>query len=167
MTKRLWIAGGVVVVLVLVLVMLRIVGLNPHDRYPGLWLTGEVVTTPVADWSFTGQYPLVAIQTREWFLPPLAHSVNTAFVVVNNKMYIPSIYPAGVEFPDARHWNKNVDRDPHVRLKFGNQLFDRTMVRVTDGPERAALVKLWTTRVPDLGSPGLHLNLFRVEPNEP
>jgi hypothetical protein len=161
--KPLWIAGCLVAGLVLVLLVLRVVGLNPYDRFPGLWVTGQVVTTPVTDWSFTSKYPLVAIQTREWFFPPLAHSVNTAFIVHNDKLYIPSIYPAGVEFPDARHWNRNIAHDPHVRLKFGNQLFDRTIVRVTDPAERAALVKVWTTRVPDLGSPGLHLNLFRVD----
>jgi hypothetical protein len=39
--------------MVLLLVVERITGFEPNTRRPGLWLKGELVTTPVADWSFT------------------------------------------------------------------------------------------------------------------
>ena len=57
MKMLLKIAGGIIVCLALLLVVLRITGLNPHDRIPGLWLTGNLVTTPVTDWSFTDKVP--------------------------------------------------------------------------------------------------------------
>ena len=53
------ILGAIVICMVLLLVTLRFTGLNPHGdtpgpgSYPGLWLSGNLVTTPVADWSFT------------------------------------------------------------------------------------------------------------------
>jgi hypothetical protein len=38
------------------LIVLRGVGLDPRERWPGLWLKGEVVTTLPSDWSFTDTY---------------------------------------------------------------------------------------------------------------
>ena len=51
MSKLLKIAAGILACIVVALVILRIVGLDPQTRWPGLWLTGEVVTTPVTDWA--------------------------------------------------------------------------------------------------------------------
>ena len=44
------VVGAIVAVLVVALVVLRVAGLDPNERRAGLWLTGEVVTTPVTDW---------------------------------------------------------------------------------------------------------------------
>ena len=56
--KTLWkIVGGILVCLVLALLVLRVTGLEPHERIPGLWLKGDLVTTPVDDWSFTDKIP--------------------------------------------------------------------------------------------------------------
>src|SRR5262249_10179299 len=45
--KRLFIVAGSILVvgLILAIVVLRVVGLDPRERRPGLWLTGNVVTT--------------------------------------------------------------------------------------------------------------------------
>jgi hypothetical protein len=161
--KLLLAAGGVVVVLLLLLLILRVVGLDPKDYHPGLWVTGEIEETPVADWSFLPENGLMAIQSREWFFPPLAHSVTTAYTIVNKKLYVPSLYAAGLQFPIARHWNKNVDRDPHVRLKLNDKLYDLVFARVTDPAEYELLRQSFVTRSPDLGSPGLHFNFYRAE----
>ena len=67
MKMLLKIVGGILVCLALLLVVLRITGLNPHDRIPGLWLTGDLVTTPVTDWSFTDQVPTIKLQTQSRF----------------------------------------------------------------------------------------------------
>ena len=62
MKKSVKIAGAILVCLALLLVVLRITGFNPigdtpgPGNYPGLWLSGKVVTTPVTDWSFATQY---------------------------------------------------------------------------------------------------------------
>jgi hypothetical protein len=71
--KRLLQALGVIAVcLILILVVLRFTGFGPHARTPGLWLKGNVVTTPVTDWSFTDNIPVIQIQTQSpYFLPQL------------------------------------------------------------------------------------------------
>ena len=124
------ILGIVVACLVLLLVALRITGFGPHDRTPGLWLKGNLVTIPVADWSFTDKIETVNVQTRTWYLLP--HSVTTYCVAYNGQLYLTSVYRAGLTYPHGRSWNENIVRDPHVRIRIGDQLYDRTLSRVTD-----------------------------------
>ena len=122
------IVGAILVCLALLLVVLRITGLNPigntpgPGNYPGLWLSGKVVTTPVTDWSFATQYKTDKLQTRTWYGIP--HSVTTGFVVHDGQLYITSMFRAGAPFPQGKYWTSNVMRDPHVRVKFGDQLYD-------------------------------------------
>ncbi len=59
--------GAIVAGLLVALIVLRVVGLDPKDRRAGLWLTGEVVTTPVTDWSFTDKYRNIYVQTKTWY----------------------------------------------------------------------------------------------------
>jgi hypothetical protein len=138
------IAGAILVCLVLALVVLRITGLNPigdtpgRGNYPGLWLSGQVVTTPVTDWSFVTKYRTDKVQTRTWFLIP--HSVTTGFIVRNGQLYLTSMFPAGMPFPQGKMWVSDVMRDPHVRLKFGDKLYDCVLSPVTDPDERAAVL---------------------------
>jgi len=138
------IAGAILVCLVLALVVLRITGLNPIGdtpgprNYPGLWLSGQVVTTPITDWSFATKYRTDKVQTRTWFLIP--HSVTTGFIVYNGQLYLTSMFPAGMPFPHGKMWVSDVMRDPHVRLKFGDKLYDCILSPVTDPAERAAVL---------------------------
>jgi hypothetical protein len=138
------IVGAVLVCLVLLLVVLRITGLNPtgdtpgKGNYPGLWLSGTVVTAPVTDWSFANQFKTDKLQTRTPYLIP--HSVTTGHIVYKDQLYITSFFPAGMPFPQGKSWVKNVMRDPHVRLKFGNNLYDCVLSPVTDPNEKAAVL---------------------------
>lgn len=125
--------GAILVCLVLELLVLRVTGLDPKDRRPGLWLTGTLVTTPVADWSYTDKYQTDMVQTRTWYLLP--HSVTTNCIAYNGQLYL------ATSGADVRQWPRNVARDPHVRLKIGDQLFDRTLVVVTDPAEREAVIQ--------------------------
>src|ERR1700691_3725887 len=95
----------IVVVLALALLTLRVTGLDPESldlnqlrahhmiARPGLWLKGEVVTTPVTDWSFVEQIPhpgrslnTVLVETRTpYFIP---HSVRTMPTVRNGALFI-------------------------------------------------------------------------------
>src|SRR6185437_5377654 len=121
------IAGAILVCLVLVLGVLRITGFNPigdtpgPGNYPGLWLSGKVVTTPVTDWSFVSQYRTDKVQTRTPYLIP--HSVTTGFIVYNGQLYLTSMFRAGMPFPQGKRWVSDVMRDPNVRLKFGGKLY--------------------------------------------
>lgn len=136
MKKLLKIAGGILVCVAFLLVIFRITGLNPHDRIPGLWLSGELVTTPVNDWSFLDTVPNIKIQTQSRFLLP--HSVTINCLNYNGQFYVSSTHPAS----GARSWDANVMRDPHVRIKIGDKLYDRTLVLVTDPAEKEAVVRV-------------------------
>ena len=146
MRKVLTAAGVVVACLVVALVVLRVVGLDPRDRWPGLWLRGEVVTTPVSDWSFTDKYETIFLQTRSWY--GLPHSVTVTCTAVGDQLYLTSVYRPGLVFPRDRLWNKNVLRDPHVRLKIGTQVYDRTLTLVTDTAEKDAVLAAKVKKYP-------------------
>jgi hypothetical protein len=88
--------GGIVVCVVLALVVLRATGFNPigntpgPGNYPGVWLSGTVVSTPVTDWSFVSQYKTDKVQTRTWYWIP--HSVTTGYILYNNQLYLTSMF---------------------------------------------------------------------------
>jgi hypothetical protein len=164
MKKLLYSIGGVLVAIVVVLLVLRVTGFNAGPTTPGLWLRGEVVTEPITDWTFlTKDRGLTGIQTRQWFLPILAHSVLTTRFVHEGKLYVGSGYPAGVSLPDGRHWNRNVVADPHVRLMMGGKLYDRKLVYVSDEAERDRVMRAYG---PMFFAPGFYLHLWRVEPTD-
>ncbi|HZP31898.1 MAG TPA: hypothetical protein VFB23_00950 [Candidatus Acidoferrales bacterium] len=161
MKTGLKVAGLVVICVVLLLVVLSITGLEPRQRTPGLWLKGNVVTTPVRDWSFTDHVDTVEVQTRSWY--GLPHSVTTYCVAMDGKLYLDSFYPAGAEYPHGRSWNENVARDPHVRLKIAGNLYDVTLVHDTDPALKAAILELVRKKYPQLKvPPDERVQLFHV-----
>lgn len=163
MKKALLVAGVVVACLVAALVVLRLVGLDPRERWPGLWLTGEVVTTPVSDWSFTDKYQTIYLQTRSWY--GLPHSVTVTCTALGDRLYLTSVYRPGLVFPRDRLWNKNVLRDPRVRLKIGGQVYDRTLALVTDAAEKDAVLAAKTKKYPRLpATDKSRVYVFRVGP---
>ena len=148
----------VVVILALTLLTLRITGLEPeyldldqlhaHNMIarPGLWLKGEVVTTPVMDWSFVDkvEHPgrslnTVLVETRTpYFIP---HSVRTMPFVRNGQLYIRSHQDRmDLQFPNDKSWTSSVARDPRVRIKIGDKLYEATLVLVADRSQAIALL---------------------------
>jgi hypothetical protein len=202
--KKVFKIGGILLltILALTLFVLRLTGLEPQDpgwsqlaqqheiARPGLWLRGEVVRTPVTDWSFVknsnfGQGPTVEIETRTpYFIP---HSVRAAAIVRNGQLYIPShqgcggglhgaacdvyngphgVNPIGVPFPKNKFWTANVMRDPRVRLKINGKLYEATLVLITDPAEAAAILGR-ETETTEKGADGQqhtigYTHLFRV-----
>jgi hypothetical protein len=145
-------------ILAVALFTLRITGLEPeyldlnqlraHHMIarPGLWLKGEVITTPVTDWSFVDQVPhpgrsinTVLVETRTpYFIP---HSVRTMPFVRNGVLYIRSHQDRmDKQFPYDKSWTADVVRDPRVRIKIGDKLYEATMVLVSDRSQAIALL---------------------------
>ena len=156
--------GVILALLILLLVVARIIGLEPTTQRPGLWLKGELVTTPVADWSFTDTIPNIQIQTNSWYLLP--HSVTINCISYKGQLYLYSFYAAGLTYPHGRRWNENVARDPHVRIKIGNQLYDRTLALVTNPAEQEAVNEAKLKKYPELKlPPGGTIVLFHVLDN--
>lgn len=156
------IIGGILVVLILALIVLRITGLDPKGHRAGLWLSGTVNQTPVTDWSFTNAIATIKIQTNTWFLLP--HSVTIACASSDGSLYLSSRVPKGVDpYPGGKLWNRDVARDPHVRLKVGDQLYDVTLVYVTDKNEVDRAVEAMKRKYGHFDiPPGESLNVFRV-----
>ena len=166
--KRFFVIGVAVVVVcaVVALLVLRVVGLDPHERRPGLWLAGERVTTPVTDWSFTDQYPTIYLETRTRYLLP--HSVTITCVAHGGQLYLTSVFREGSPFPKGKLWTADVMRDPHVRLKIGGRVYDRTLALVTDPVERAAVLESKSKKYPGQRVPTTSsVYLFRVLPGSP
>jgi hypothetical protein len=150
------IVGSIIIVLLVVLGILRFTGLNPHERIPGLWLSGSVVTAPVTDWSFTDQVFTLHIQTNTAYLLP--HSVTTYCATLNGHLYV------GSSNPPVRHWNKEALADPNARLGIGDKIYDVRLVPVTDPAESDALLVNRRKKYPKYKQPaGTTFILFRVE----
>jgi hypothetical protein len=170
------VAGVILICAALLLVTLRVTGFEPGAcpnpalswtcRVPGLWLRGNLVSTPVPDWSFTDGYETIKVQTRDRFLLP--HSIGTYCVSHNGMLYLTSVYQPGLPpYPHGRRWNENVARDSRVRIKIGDQLYDRTLVYVTDPDERAAVIRDKAKKYPQqVIRPGSYINVFRAISND-
>src|SRR5690242_9472915 len=106
----------------------------------GLWVRGESAPTP-SDWSFLDGLRTVRVETRTWYRIPF--SVEGDVIRVGQQPYLLSHYfppkPGQPDtrdrFPEQRFWNRNVVRDPRIRLKAGDQVFELQAYHVTDPNE--------------------------------
>lgn len=150
---------GLLLVLSLValtLLTLRVTGLEP--RYidptsaafvesgrtagPGLWLKGEVVREPVADWDWVLQvdHPVrgntIMLETRTWYGIP--HSVTINAVPRGEDLYLSGSeqdFRLEKEFPNSKRWWANIERDPRVRMKIDGRIYEMTVALIADRDE--------------------------------
>jgi hypothetical protein len=173
-TKRSRIAGLVVLILIFVVLGLNFAITRSSPSVPansndlrnavsglyrgnvGFWLTGDVVETPVTDWSFTDPIPTIQIETRTWYLLP--HVVRTYIARDDSQLYLFSEYFAPEpgrtdyrdDFPKARFWNRMVVRDPRIRVKIGNQLFQMRAYPLSDPDQVAVARQAFLNKYPDV-----------------
>lgn len=140
------VAGAIVACVILALVVLSITGLDPSQRRPGLWLKGDVAATLPADWAFADKYQTLMVETHPWYLVP--HSVTIFFVTDQGNLYLHADYPPGLKFPGGKSWITSVARNPTVRVKMGNQVFDGKVALVTDRVEYDALFEAFRAKYP-------------------
>lgn len=143
------------------LLILRVTGLDPEymdyttEEYnqrgrmtwPGLWLSGEVVRDPVADWDWVNDvnHPelgnTIMLETRTWYGIP--HSVTALPTARGDKLYIGgSARGARLnrEFPNFKSWWANVERDPRMRIKIDGKIYEMTAALVHDPAELAEII---------------------------
>jgi hypothetical protein len=163
MKKIVKLAGISLVLLVIAtLVSLRTFGLEPQDQRPGLWLAGERVTEPVSDWTFTDDFEEIFVQTNTRYGIP--HSITTYCAEYNGRFYLFSAYYQGGVFPDTRGWNRNVIRDPRVRLKIGDNVYDQTLSYVSDESAKQPVIQKFEAKYPGWKSPGSeNVHIFLVQ----
>jgi hypothetical protein len=107
--------------------------LDPKDRRPGLRLSGEVVTDPVEDWSFTDAHREIFVETRPPWLVP--HSVTIVCAAIDSHLYV------GALSPTEKRWVANVARDPNVRLAIGGKVYEERLERVEDAAEQETVYR--------------------------
>lgn len=158
-TKKSKIAGLIIVVVVILLIGLNFAIMRASPSVPagynnlrnglvrmyhgdlGFRLTGDPVTTPVTDWSFIDAIQTIQVETRTWYLLP--HFVRTDIARNGSQLYLFSEYFAPRpgqpdhrdEFPNARFWNRMVVRDPRIRAKIGDRLFQMRAYPLKDPNE--------------------------------
>ena len=105
--------------------------IDPSDERPGLGLSGEVNQQPVQDWSFTSDFKEIFVETATPYGIP--HSVTIWCVAHENQLYL------GAWAPDTKRWVANVARDPNVRLKIGDKVYEQKLEVLTDAATIAKL----------------------------
>lgn len=104
--------------------------IDPQDRRPGLWLSGERAAAP-ADWSFTRAHPEVWIEVRTPYL--LRHSVTIVCAERDGTLYV------GARNPEGKRWVAYAERDPRVRIQIGDKLYELVLEDVEREAEREAV----------------------------
>jgi len=138
-------------------------GCGPLGPMSGGKLDGPVHAQPVEDWSFVGVQENCQIETN----PADPYSVNTWCVGIGSSLYVPTSMIMGPKTPTERDWVKNVAADPAVRIRIGDEIYERVAVRVGDGAEddgaRAALEKKYELD-PAERDPEREIWIFRLDP---
>ncbi len=98
--------------------------IDPRDERPGFGLSGQVYQQAVEDWSFTEDAGEIFIETVTSYWIP--HSVTAWCVTVGNELYV------AADDADKKIWVANVARDPNVRLKIIDKVYEQKLEPVTD-----------------------------------
>ncbi|MEQ8314909.1 MAG: hypothetical protein RL839_05560 [Gammaproteobacteria bacterium] len=146
----------ILALLAITLLTLRVTGFDPpyldarseeftergRTGYPGLWLSGEVVREPVADWDWINEVndPVrgntIMLETRTWYRIP--HSVVINALPRGDKLYF-SGSESGErlerEFPYSKRWWTNIERDPRVRMKIDGKIYEMTVAHIANREE--------------------------------
>ena len=93
-------------------------------------LEGELVTEPVADWSFMGRSKRCQLE----LVPEDPHSQFLACKQANGRLYVRAILA-----PNKR-WPKTISAHPLVRVKIDEKVYERRAVPATALEERISVL---------------------------
>ena len=99
-----------------------VLGCQPEDETPGLWLRGETASERVDDWRFTNDVDEIFVETRPWYGIP--HSTTIWCVELGGELYI------GSYGDQKKAWEKNLERDPKALLAISGKLYEVTVTPV-------------------------------------
>ncbi len=97
---------------------------EPYGRIPGGRLSGEEVTGPITDWSFTQKR-----ENRRLILevrPSNPYSVNTSLFILEGNLYVSSTLGG-----DSR-WAQFLVEDPNLRIRSGNKIYKVRATKIED-----------------------------------
>jgi hypothetical protein len=140
--------GGLVVVLVL-MVGILFLGARFHDGplalIPGGPLvSGDLVTGPVADWTFATAVELIELQLRAD-----TTSRTTWILVEDSQAYI----PCSLGFPPGKNWHLCANADGRAVVRLLGKRYEVTLDRVENAPLAAKLASIVAEEY-DGGPPG-------------
>ena len=136
-----WVVGGLVAIVVtfaLVLGLVLLFRTEPLAIIPGGRLSGEEVTVPVTDWSFTEQYTTVTLEVRA----SDPYSVNTSSLFHDGVLYVPS------GFGGESRWAQFLLQDSNMRLRVGQKLYKVRATREINPMLVRELYEEWVQRYP-------------------
>ncbi len=105
--------------------------IDPADRRPGLWLSGEVAPA-VDDWSFVNDHREIFVEVSTPY--GVRHSVTVVCASLDGVLYM------GARDPSTKRWVGYVARNPDVRLEIGDRLYLARMTLLED-PADVALAR--------------------------
>ena len=159
---------------ILALLVVAIAGLAVAARFSdgpiaifagGPFESGELVSGPEPDWSFVRDVQEVEFQL---LTPP--RSRTTWILYHEGKAYIPCGYMTSWWGKLWKQWPREAEQDPRIILRVGDQLYERKLVRIQDGPAIAPLLAEATRKYlpgteipPDVVSSG-QLWLYELAP---
>jgi len=136
---------------------------GPIGPLPGGALSGTVGDPVISDWSFASTVETAQLETR----PSNPHSVNTWFATIGDRLYVPTSMILGPKQPSERSWVSQVQADPHVRIRLGTTVYERSATRVEDLLEyesaRAALEARYEI-APEDRDPERVIWIYRLDP---
>ena len=100
-----------------------VLGCQPRDETPGLWLRGEIVEEHVDDWRFTREFDEIFVETRPWYGIP--HSTTIWCVELDGELYV------GSYGEEKKTWEKNIASDSRAELAIARKLYPVTLTPVT------------------------------------
>ena len=135
--------------------------IDPKEQRPGLQLGGEAVPQVPSDWSFTDAHREIEIQVATPYLIP--HSVTIWCAARGDALYI------GARNPDTKRWPGWVERDPNVRLRIGDEIYDVRLSVIEDADQIAQVRRAYVAKY-DLPDPppegGPPLRYWSVAPRD-
>lgn len=140
MRRILKLIGYAAAALLAALVLVYLFRSGPLGPIPGGELSGEIVSDPVGDWSFSDDHRLIAVETR----PGDPHSVTTACFAHQGQIYVPASDGAD------KQWTRHLLEDPSVRLKIGDRIYPGRATRVVDESLRPELLSAARVKYPQM-----------------
>jgi len=135
---------------------LLLVGCEPLSFFPGGKLSGETVSTPVADWAFTDRVKTVQLETA----PADPYSVNVWCAAQGPRLWV--VAARG----EAGQWAKNLLADGRAVVRIEHKLYPRLAVRVRDAAEVELVAQLYAAKYASSREPTKREGaiVFRLDP---
>ncbi len=144
---------------------LGLLACQPIGPCPGGRLGGDVGRPGEAIQSDARDLETAQLETR----PAEPHSVNTWFVVIEERIYVPTSMIRGPRDPRERTWVEHVSLEPAVRIRLGERVYERTARRVSDPLEyeqaRSALEAKYALD-PAARDPDREIWIYRMDERE-